>query len=516
MTVTSTTNRATLAGNGVATAIPTGFIFFDNSSLVVTSVVDSTGAETTLAIGTDYTITGGSGEDGTVTMNTAPASGITIVVEREEPFTQTDAFAFSGKLSADVIESRYDKIVMMIQQIVDQSGFFLNASQTAFNALSKKISSLAPGTAGTDAVNKDQLDAVVAAAGNVPTPDNPGEDNYLLGASGGVADWVAPVTTRGNLTTFRGADTTTDAGKTQVAGDEGRLQLFDPGASNRTYALLAAATAGAGFTVGVRKSTDDAGDVIIDPNGSETIDGLTTFNLVQKGDTLTIMSDGSNWQILEARVYPIITRYASGSGTHTYTTGRNYAQWQITGGGGAGGFAGTTAAGQNSSGGGGGAGETFIGQAAIPGASSAYSVGAGGVGDTSTVTIDGTASSVTGVATAEEGKGGTRGTGTTGEQNTDGGDVSDNGTDTLTFDWSVRYRGGAGTGGGVISGRRQVTGTGGSSFFGGGGVAGNVGAGSAGQAPGSGGGGSTQDASASAIAGGNGASGFIEIIETYR
>jgi hypothetical protein len=47
------------------------------------------------------------------------------------------------------------------------------------------------------------------------------------------------------------------------------------------------------------KNIDTDGDVItIDGNGSETIDGATTFNLVIYNQTITIASDGSNWFIV--------------------------------------------------------------------------------------------------------------------------------------------------------------------------------------------------------------------------
>ena len=38
--------------------------------------------------------------------------------------------------------------------------------------------------------------------------------------------------------------------------------------------------------------------VTIDPNGSETIDGITTYPLVEKYQSVTIESDGSNWRIV--------------------------------------------------------------------------------------------------------------------------------------------------------------------------------------------------------------------------
>jgi len=58
-----------------------------------------------------------------------------------------------------------------------------------YTAGSKNIRDLALPTEGGDAVTKDYVDALTIAAGNVPIPDNPGEDGLTLVASGGAWDW---------------------------------------------------------------------------------------------------------------------------------------------------------------------------------------------------------------------------------------------------------------------------------------------------------------------------------------
>ncbi|MBK8157992.1 MAG: hypothetical protein IPK59_04100 [Rhodospirillaceae bacterium] len=63
-----------------------------------------------------------------------------------------------------------------------------------------------------------------------------------------------------------------------------------------TFNLLAAATAGNGGTIGVRNSAA-SGDVTIDPNGAETLDGLTT-RLLRPGNFVLLRSDGINWRTL--------------------------------------------------------------------------------------------------------------------------------------------------------------------------------------------------------------------------
>lgn len=129
MTVSSTTNRKTYAGNGVTTSFATSpVVFFDTSDLVVTAVTDATGATETLVENTDYTVSGGSGSTGTVDTSGgtspygAPASGVTLVILRVLPLTQADDFVNNDINDAEVLEDNLDKLVMIDQQQSEEVG----------------------------------------------------------------------------------------------------------------------------------------------------------------------------------------------------------------------------------------------------------------------------------------------------------------------------------------------------------------------------------------------------------
>jgi hypothetical protein len=109
VTVSSSDNRVSFAGNGSTTAFATGFIFFDAGTLTVTLINDSTGVETVQVITTNYTVSGGSGSSGTVTMVTAPASGETLVIERLEPFTQALDLDFQSRIPSPSLETALDR-----------------------------------------------------------------------------------------------------------------------------------------------------------------------------------------------------------------------------------------------------------------------------------------------------------------------------------------------------------------------------------------------------------------------
>jgi hypothetical protein len=124
MTVASELNRKEYAGNGVTTAFATSpVVFFDSGDLDV-YVVSSAGVATLKTITTHYTVTGGDGSTGTVTMLTAPATGETLVIVRTLDITQSTDFVNNDSSDAEVAEDTIDRLTMIAQQIdakVDRS-----------------------------------------------------------------------------------------------------------------------------------------------------------------------------------------------------------------------------------------------------------------------------------------------------------------------------------------------------------------------------------------------------------
>lgn len=74
-----------------------------------------------------------------------------------------------------------------------------------------------------------------------------------------------------------------------------------------------------GKVLRIKKTTSDVTAVTIDGNGSETIDGSTTTTINTQNEVLVIMSDGSNWQIIERRIPKIKTAYTPGTNVTTNT-----------------------------------------------------------------------------------------------------------------------------------------------------------------------------------------------------
>ena len=121
MTISTTANRVSTAGNGSTTAFSFPYLFLANDDLKVILKVDSTGVETVKEITTHYTVTGaGVASGGTVTMGSAPASGETLIIIREEQFTQTLDLVENDPFPSNSVEQQLDTLTMLAQQLNTQ------------------------------------------------------------------------------------------------------------------------------------------------------------------------------------------------------------------------------------------------------------------------------------------------------------------------------------------------------------------------------------------------------------
>lgn len=119
MTVESTTRREQYATNGTTGPFTVGFYFLADEDIEVIHT-DSDGLETTLALTTDYSVTGaGDPNGGAVTTTTAyPSGGFVTVLRNIDPLQETDYTETDG-FPADSHERALDKATMLIQQLLE-------------------------------------------------------------------------------------------------------------------------------------------------------------------------------------------------------------------------------------------------------------------------------------------------------------------------------------------------------------------------------------------------------------
>lgn len=143
MTVADTANRIQYTGNGVADTFSTGtIVFYDDTDLIVTERIIATGVETvlTLGAGNDYTVTGGDGSAGSITLTAGalPATK-TITIERSIPYSQDDQYPEGETILAEVLETRLDKLTIQNQQNRDATNRSVKLSSTLSSSLNPVI-----------------------------------------------------------------------------------------------------------------------------------------------------------------------------------------------------------------------------------------------------------------------------------------------------------------------------------------------------------------------------------------
>ena len=167
--------------------------------------------------------------------------------------------------------------------------------------------SLAPH--GTSSGNTTELRFMELAAGGnnsvgLKAPDACSDSVYTLPAAYPASSKLLQSTDAGVLTWEDGggapaaATSAKTAAYTVVAGDAGSTILCSAASADYAVALTAAGTLGAGFTVTLKKSDATKFMITINPNSTETIDGLLDLKLRNEHSEATLICDGSNWHLV--------------------------------------------------------------------------------------------------------------------------------------------------------------------------------------------------------------------------
>lgn len=154
MTVQTTTSKQEYTGNGVTTTFGFSFPFFVKDDIVVTQI-DTSGVETQLVIGTNYSIPGVPFQwwnNGSSIVLTSPLPNqYKLVVERIVSPTQETSLRNLGRYDASAIEKEFDKLTMLCQQILTgQNGYLsLNKAGTEWQSRGLPFDSLISNTSVT-------------------------------------------------------------------------------------------------------------------------------------------------------------------------------------------------------------------------------------------------------------------------------------------------------------------------------------------------------------------------------
>jgi len=235
MTVSSSTNKVSYSGNGSLTTFAYTFKIFDQSDLVVI-LRAADGTETVQTITTHYTVSGvGSASGGNVVFGSAPASGVTVVIIREQPLTQGLDLVANDPFPAESLEEALDKVVFMTQKHEEELSRAIKGSRTNVIANSEFTVS------ATDRANKlFSFDA----SGNLSIAQEIGTNrgNWATGTAYNARDLVKDTSTN-NIFIVNTAHTSSGSQPLTTNANSAKYDLIVDAASATTSQNAAATSA---------------------------------------------------------------------------------------------------------------------------------------------------------------------------------------------------------------------------------------------------------------------------------
>lgn len=285
MTISTTASRISYNGNGVTVAFAFPYRFLQNADLVVIRVAAS-GTETTLVLGTDYTVTGADDDaGGTVTCTTAPVTGSRLVIYRSMDITQEVDYITGDSFPAETHERALDRLTMIVQQqqdAIDRSAKLSETSTADADTLVANINSLAAIESDVSAVAAIDSDVTTVAgvAANVTTVAGVAANvTTVAGISAAVSTVAA------NITDIQNAEENADAAAASALAAQ-TAETNAETAETNAEAAQAAAEAARDQVLAVYDSFDDrylgtkTSDPTLDNDGNALVAGALYFNSV--------------------------------------------------------------------------------------------------------------------------------------------------------------------------------------------------------------------------------------------
>lgn len=310
MSISTTDNRVSFAGNGATTAFSYPKYFQVAADLVVILRVNSTGVETTKTITTHYTVSGTTvngvyANGGTVTMLTAPATGETLIIYADPALTQGVDLEENDSLPAEVVEQALDKSILIAQRLdsrMDRAVRLTDGFTATFDPrlpsiieAEKALIINAAGTAFEMGPSADEIEAAqgyataAAASATAASGSATAAAASATAASGSAtASAASAASAAATLASALWRDvvfiTSASSPVTVAQADNGKLYVADTSGGAITINLPTIAGITLPFNLGVKLDAG-ANAVTIARSGTDTIGGATsyTLNVVEQG-----------------------------------------------------------------------------------------------------------------------------------------------------------------------------------------------------------------------------------------
>ncbi|MGE5537336.1 MAG: hypothetical protein ACM30I_01870 [Gemmatimonas sp.] len=310
MTISTTTTRVAYEGDGVTTAFAVPFPFFAAAELEVIDRTESSGAETTLALGIDYTVTGGQGGTGTVSATAAPPAGSQWVIRRKTAKTQTTDYAPNDPFPAETHEKALDRLTMIAQELGEAADRAVKFPKTDAATLSATLppsvdratkvlafdASGAPtvGTMTLAALEAGATDAAASAtaaaasASAAATSATGASASATSAATSAAAAQAAAASVGFSDVVFL---TVADSPYTITAAHSGKLFNVDTSGGAFTFNLPQISTLTLPFMVGIKKATSDANNVTVNRGGTDLFDSGASSKTIGSVFGTTLIPD---------------------------------------------------------------------------------------------------------------------------------------------------------------------------------------------------------------------------------
>ncbi len=341
MTVSSAVNKVSFNGNGSQTVFAYSFKIFDQNDLTVI-LRNASGGETVQAISTKYTVSGvGNANGGNVTMVTAPASGESLTIIREQPLTQGLDLVANDPFPAGSFEDQLDKLTFMVQQHQEELDRSIKGSKTT---------TITNPTFTEDATARANKLFAFDASGNIDITQEIGvfKGNWGAGTTYAVRDIVKDTSTNNifiavTAHTSSGSQpltTNTDSAKwsllvdaaSATASQNAAASSATAAASSATAAAASATSATASAATATTKAAEASSDAtsaaasaaVISPVQNEittisqsiaTLNGLAAIFSGTTNIAVTVVNSGGNKFAINGVTAPALTLVQG----HTYT-----------------------------------------------------------------------------------------------------------------------------------------------------------------------------------------------------
>lgn len=292
MAVSTTTNRVSYSCNGSVTDFDFTFPIFQSSDLQVYLRTVATGVEVLLTETTDYSVAPTNNDyenGGTVTTVATYTSAYELLIIREVPLTQQTDYVDGDAFPADSHESALDRLTMIVQQLNELFNRSLVTPKTDDETLDMEIPS---------SVDRASRFLYFDASGEPTAVQN------LAGAIAATAfaetllDDTDAEEARGTLKVNSNIIYELSGGDYTVLDDDTyRVILVTTGAVDRTITLPTLAD-NLNRSLIIMKVDAAAGKVIVDGEGAEAINGVTTIDLLGRWDGLHIVAASTEWKVI--------------------------------------------------------------------------------------------------------------------------------------------------------------------------------------------------------------------------